>query len=151
MSIMAQKFSVKQTLKITDFKTSAMLDYLARTEIVVPSLAAYLGRGRKRYYTFPDLIILKIVKRILDQGIPVKRLKVALSEFRKKQLSRVIADPAGARFLIVSGESLYFCKTASEIMDLNAGGQLVFGFMLDTQQIHTEVRDAVAIQMAKAA
>ncbi|HEU4424768.1 MAG TPA: MerR family transcriptional regulator, partial [Pilimelia sp.] len=45
------------------------LDYWARTALVVPSIRDASGSGTQRLYSFRDLVVLKVVKRLLDAGV----------------------------------------------------------------------------------
>ena len=49
--------------------TYRQLDYWARTSLVVPSIRSAAGSGSQRLYSFKDILVLKIVKRLLDTGI----------------------------------------------------------------------------------
>ena len=49
--------------------TYRQLDYWARTSLVVPSIRGAAGSGSQRLYSFKDILVLKIVKRLLDTGI----------------------------------------------------------------------------------
>jgi len=46
--------------------TYRQLDYWARTELVAPSIKSAAGSGSQRLYSFRDILVLKIVKRLLD-------------------------------------------------------------------------------------
>src|ERR1700709_2841315 len=48
---------------------SRQLDYWARTGLVVPSIRSAAGSGTQRLYSFKDILVLKIVKRLLDTGL----------------------------------------------------------------------------------
>jgi hypothetical protein len=46
--------------------TYRQLDYWARTELVVPTVRDASGSGSQRLYGFQDILVLKLVKRLLD-------------------------------------------------------------------------------------
>src|SRR6266568_7975701 len=48
--------------------TYRQLDYWARTGLVVPSIRSATGSGSQRLYSFKDILVLKVVKRLLDAG-----------------------------------------------------------------------------------
>src|SRR4026207_239298 len=48
--------------------TYRQLDYWARTGLVVPSVRDASGSGTQRLYSFRDIVVLKVVKRLLDAG-----------------------------------------------------------------------------------
>jgi tetratricopeptide (TPR) repeat protein len=54
------------------------LRYWDRTEFLSPSGR----RGRRRYYTFQDLIGLRAAKSLLDEGVPLQRVRRTLESLR---------------------------------------------------------------------
>src|ERR1700689_1046096 len=52
--------------------TYRQLDYWARTGLVEPSVRAAQGSGSQRLYSFRDILVLKVVKRLLDTGISLQ-------------------------------------------------------------------------------
>ena len=102
--------------------TYRQLDYWARTELVQPSIATASGSGTVRLYSFRDLLVLRIVKRLLDAGISLANIRTAVAALR----DRGVTDLTGLT-LVSDGVGIYECTTASEVVDLLAGGQGVFG------------------------
>ena len=49
--------------------TYRQLDYWARRQIVEPSITPSHGSGSRRLYSFKDVVILAVSKRLLDAGI----------------------------------------------------------------------------------
>ena len=60
--------------------TYRQLDYWARTGFLVPSLQQARGSGTQRLYSFADLVKLKVIKRLIDAGMDVKRIRQAFAE-----------------------------------------------------------------------
>ncbi|WP_370654772.1 MerR family transcriptional regulator [Prescottella sp. R16] len=102
--------------------TYRQLDYWARTNLVVPSIRGAAGSGSQRLYSFKDILVLKIVKRLLDTGISLQNIRVAVDHLR----SRGVADLARIT-LFSDGVTVYECTSAEEVVDLLQGGQGVFG------------------------
>jgi len=98
------------------------LDYWARTGLVVPSVRGAQGSGSQRLYSFRDVLVLKVVKRLLDTGVSLHNIRVAIDLVR----ARGIEDLAQIT-LLSDGSSVYECTSQDEIIDLLAGGQAVFG------------------------
>lgn len=61
--------------------TYRQLDYWARTNLVNPSIRTARGSGSQRLYSFKDVLVLKIVKRLLDTGISCRISVWQLSPF----------------------------------------------------------------------
>jgi DNA-binding transcriptional MerR regulator len=102
--------------------TYRQLDYWARTELVEPSVRAAHGSGTQRLYSFRDILVLKVVKRLLDTGVSLQNIRVAVQHLR----SRGVEDLAQIT-LMSDGASVYACTSANEVVDLLQGGQGVFG------------------------
>lgn len=102
--------------------TYRQLDYWARTGLVVPSIRGAAGSGSQRLYSFKDILVLKIVKRLLDTGISLQNIRVAVDHLR----SRGVGDLARIT-LFSDGTTVYECTSPEEVVDLLQGGQGVFG------------------------
>jgi len=102
--------------------TYRQLDYWARTGLVVPSIRGAAGSGSQRLYSFTDLLVLKIVKRLLDAGVSLQNIRLAVEHLRR----RGIRDLAGIT-LFSDGTTVYECSSPEEVVDLLQGGQGVFG------------------------
>ena len=101
------------------------LDYWARTGLVVPSVRDASGSGTQRLYSFRDIVVLKVVKRLLDAGVSLQNIRKAIETLR----SRGVADLAGIT-LISDGTTVYECRSPEEVVDLLQGGQGVFGIAI---------------------
>ncbi|PGH44830.1 MerR family transcriptional regulator [Micromonospora sp. WMMA1996] len=101
------------------------LDYWARTALVVPSVRDASGSGTSRLYSFRDLVVLKVVKRLLDAGVSLQNIRKAIEALR----SRGVDDLAGIT-LISDGTTVYECRSPEEVVDLLQGGQGVFGIAI---------------------
>jgi DNA-binding transcriptional MerR regulator len=96
--------------------TYRQLDYWARTGLVAPSVRTATGSGTQRLYSFRDILVLKVVKRLLQT------IRKAVDHLR----TRGIKDLANIT-LFSDGATVYECTSAEEVVDLLAGGQGVFG------------------------
>src|SRR5689334_8939522 len=101
------------------------LDYWARSGLVVPSIRDASGSGTQRLYSFRDLVVLKVVKRLLDAGVSLQNIRRAIEALR----SRGVDDLAGIT-LISDGTTVYECRSPEEVVDLLQGGQGVFGIAI---------------------
>src|SRR5690349_10922710 len=54
--------------------TYRQLDYWARTGLVEPTVRGATGSGSQRLYSFRDILILKVIKRLLDAGISLQQI-----------------------------------------------------------------------------
>jgi len=102
--------------------TYRQLDYWARTGLVEPTVRPATGSGTHRLYSFRDVLVLKVVKRLLDSGVSLQQIRTAVEHLRE----RGVEDLAQIT-LMSDGASVYECTSADEVFDLVQGGQGVFG------------------------
>ncbi len=102
--------------------TYRQLDYWARTGLVTPGVRDATGSGTQRLYGFRDILVLKVVKRLLDTGVSLQQIRAAVGQLRE----RGVEDLAEIT-LMSDGASVYECTSADEVIDLVQGGQGVFG------------------------
>ena len=120
-----------------------MIDYLERSGVFFPTKKRSKNRGKRRRYTFRDVLVLKTISVLLSNGASVSNLKHALEglqRIRWKADETVLEDEVGSlRHLIVSSQRIYFARSRDELVDLAAGGQLAFSFLIDLDSIHQEL------------
>jgi DNA-binding transcriptional MerR regulator len=98
------------------------LDYWDRTGLVQPSVRGAKGSGSQRLYAFRDILVLKLVKRLLDTGVSLQQIRLAVEQLRAAGINDL------ARITLMSdGASVYLCTTEDEVIDLVGRGQGVFG------------------------
>jgi len=105
--------------------TYRQLDYWARTGLVEPTVRGATGSGTQRLYGFRDVLVLRVVKRLLDSGVSLQQIRSAVEHLRERgvdDLSRIT--------LMSDGASVYECTSDDEVIDLVQGGQGVFGIAL---------------------
>ncbi|WP_433469698.1 MerR family transcriptional regulator [Spirillospora sp. CA-142024] len=117
--------------------TYRQLDYWARTRLVEPSVRSAHGSGSQRLYSFRDILVLKVVKRLLDTGVSLQQIRTAVTHLR----DRGVQDLAQIT-LMSDGVSVYECTSADEVVDLLQGGQGVFGIALG--RVWQEVEGSLA-------
>lgn len=117
--------------------TYRQLDYWARTGLVEPSVRSATGSGTQRLYAFRDILVLKIVKRLLDTGVSLQQIRQAVDHLRE----RGVEDLAQIT-LMSDGASVYECTSADEVFDLVQGGQGVFGIAVG--RVWREVETTIA-------
>ncbi len=108
--------------------TYRQLDYWARTGLVEPSVREASGSGTSRLYSFRDILVLKVVKKLLDAGVSLANIRTAIGTLR----DRGVAD-LGEITLMSDGTTVYECTSADEVVDLLQGGQAVFAIAVGRQ------------------
>jgi DNA-binding transcriptional MerR regulator len=124
--------------------TYRQLDYWARTGLVEPSVRPAHGSGSQRLYSFRDILVLKVVKRLLDTGISLQQIRAAVQHLHDHG-----TDDLAQVTLMSDGVSVYECTSADEVVDLLQGGQGVFGIALG--RVWREVKGDLAVLPAVSA
>lgn len=96
------------------------LDYWARTELVTPSVRSAGGSGTQRLYSFDDIVALRVVKRLLDTGVSLQKVRAAIDELRRR------GHTLAGSMLVSDGVSVYAVDDGDELIDLLKKGQGVF-------------------------
>ena len=117
--------------------TYRQLDYWARTGLVEPGIRPATGSGTQRLYSFRDILVLKVVKRLLDTGVSLQQIRVAVGHLRERGV-----DDLAQITLMSDGASVYECTSADEVIDLVQGGQGVFGIAVG--RVWREVEGSLA-------
>ncbi|WP_371327506.1 MerR family transcriptional regulator, partial [Kytococcus sp. HMSC28H12] len=107
--------------------TYRQLDYWARTGLLRPSVRGAQGSGTQRLYSFRDIVVLKIIKRLLDTGVSLQQIRVAVEAVADRG-----ADDLASLTLMSDGASVYECTSDDEVIDLVRGGQGVFGIAISS-------------------
>jgi DNA-binding transcriptional MerR regulator len=102
--------------------TYRQLDYWARTALVEPTVRGAAGSGSQRLYGFRDILVLKLVKRLLDTGISLQQIRTAINQLRESGINDLAQTT-----LMSDGASVYLCISNDEVIDLVSRGQGVFG------------------------
>ena len=118
-----QGFRAPQVCKVVGI-TYRQLDYWARTGLLRPSLQTAHGSGSQRLYSFQDVVQLRVVKRLLDAGMSLKRIREAMDILRTQLDSdRPLSDVT----LLSDGSTIYAAHSPDEVVDVFRKGQGVFG------------------------
>ncbi len=117
--------------------TYRQLDYWARTGLVEPSVRPAYGSGTQRLYSFRDVVVLKIVKRLLDTGVALQNIRTAV-----RHLSTWASADVARMTLMCDGATVYECTSPDEVVSLLQGGQGVFGIAVGV--VWRDVEDSLS-------
>jgi DNA-binding transcriptional MerR regulator len=111
--------------------TYRQLDYWARTDLLRPSAQEASGSGSQRLYSFTDLVQLKVIKRLLDAGMSLKRIRSAVQILREQlESDQPLADVT----LLSDGTTIFAAHSPDEVVDVFRRGQGVFGIAVGPVQ-----------------
>ena len=119
-----QGFRVPEVCRIIGI-SYRQLDYWARTELVRPSIQDAQGSGTQRLYSFQDLVELRVIKKLLDAGVSLQRVRKAVEYLQKSK------TPAMGVTLMSDGNRIYAVDSPEAVVDLLSKGQGVFAIAVD--------------------
>ena len=131
-----QGYSAKLTADVVDI-TYRQLDYWARTELITPSLVQATGSGSRRLYSYDDLVRLKVIKRLLDNGIKLEKVR-AIFDYVRNELGEDISSAN----LVIDGANAAIVRSQDDLIDALQRGQGV----LPLSNIGREV-DAAIVEL----
>ena len=117
-------YRVPEVTKVVGI-TYRQLDYWARTGLVRPSVKDAQGSGTQRLYSFQDLAMLKLIKRMLDSGVNLQQIRRAMTTLKD------LKEPALGTTLVSDGNRIYQVESPEAVVDLLASGQGVFAIAVD--------------------
>ena len=114
----------KEVCKIIDL-SYRQLDYYDRTDFLKPSINNGEGYGSRRMYSFNDLLKLKVIKKLLEAGISLQKIRKAKKYLEENGNG---SDNSFSKVTLLSdGNSVYACSSDKAIIDTLKSGQGVFG------------------------
>jgi len=119
-----QGYRVPEVTRIVGI-TYRQLDYWARTGLVTPSVKDAHGSGTQRLYSFQDLALLRLIKRMLDSGVNLQQIRKAIGALKE------LDQPALGTTLVSDGNRIYAVESPEAVVDLLAKGQGVFAIAVD--------------------
>ena len=134
-----QGYSAKLTADVVGI-TYRQLDYWARTDLVVPSLARATGSGSRRQYSYANLLELKVIKRLLDSGIKLEKVR-SIFDYMRSELREDISRAN----LVIDGSNVVCARSEAEFIDVLQRGQGVLN-VLPLSNVKQEV-DAAIIEL----
>lgn len=133
-------YSAKLTADVVGI-TYRQLDYWARTELITPSLVQAAGSGSRRLYSYDDLVRLKVIKRLLDNGIKLEKVRAIFDYIRNG-----LGEDISSANLVIDGANAAIVRSQDDLIDALQRGQGV----LPLSNIGREV-DAAIVELHPAA
>lgn len=122
--------------------TLAMVNYLCREHIVEPSHSSKRGHGVKRWFSFGDLVALRLLARLSASGVSILRMKKALAGLRKHHPAITLTS-LPASHVVTDGTDLYLHQQGQPLERL-LDGQLTFAFVVELGPLRDEVARNIA-------
>jgi DNA-binding transcriptional MerR regulator len=116
-----------------------MLNYLDRTGVLRASMPEERRRGRRRRYSFADVLMLRIIAGLLRAGVEVARVREALASLQR-HLGRRRHSAGDLKFLVTDGKRVYRKNENATLETLDRDGQFAFTFVLDVASAEASLR-----------
>ncbi|MDQ4142202.1 MAG: MerR family transcriptional regulator [Actinomycetota bacterium] len=114
--------------------TYRQLDYWTRTGLVTASLRGAEGSGTQRLYSFNDLLQLKVIKRLIEAGASLNKVRQAIDYVRTN-----LEDDWAKATIATDGNGVYACTSDVEVVDLLRSGQGVLGAIVAVGRVRDEL------------
>jgi DNA-binding transcriptional MerR regulator len=131
-------YGLKTAAKVSGL-SAHMLNYFCRHGIVEPSGGSRRGRGVARRYSFEDILLLRIIERLLAQGISPLRLKDAIRSIQQR--GRSSKELILRKFVATDGCDIFLEDEG--VIERLSSGQLAFAFVLKLDALRGEVAEHI--------
>lgn len=131
-------YNVKSAAKISGL-SEHMIGYLRRYGIVTASGSKVGKRGVALKYTYTDILLLRVISRLLTQGISPLRLRKSLNGLQKR--GHKTGDLISKKYVATDGRDIFI--VGNDIVELLESGQLAFAFILELGAIRDEVAERI--------
>src|SRR5207237_8666552 len=103
------------------------------------------GSGTQRLYSFQDMLVLRIIKKLLDAGVGLQQIRKAVEYLWE------LKQPLHSVTLMSDGNRIYAPDSPDAVIDLLAKGQGVFAIAVDKVVSDLEGTLAKTIRRPRAA
>lgn len=134
-------YRTSEVAKLTGL-TKRQLDHWDKTGLFSPSLAQAEGRGSARFYSFRDVVQLRVAKELRNAGVSLQSLRKVV-DCLERRLG--LEDPLAEARLVVSNDDILLVRGADELVSvLKSPGQGVLQIVLDLPKVVEEINEKVA-------
>ena len=129
---MQQGYTGPEVCNITGI-SYRQLDHWTTTKLIDASVRNIKGSGFHRIYSFNDIILVKLVKKLRSAGVSLQKIRIAL-----KNVNEILGKNSNISDVSIfsDGSSIYVLSDNDQMIDLLKKGQAVFGISLGP--VHTE-------------
>lgn len=115
--------------------TKDMVNYLCRHGIAKPTGGTKRGHGCVRQFTFSDILLLRVISKLLASGISVLKLRKSLVALQKR--GNTTEEILSKRYLATDGKNVYLQDNG--VLELLTTGQLTFAFVIELEAVRKEL------------
>ena len=138
-----QGYSPRQAAQVAGLSLY-MVDYLCRHGLLTPSGSASRGRGRPRQYVFADIVLLRVIGKLLGQGISVLGFRKSFLSAKQRQAN--VRQILERKYLVTDGNRVYLQNDG--VLERIDSGQTSFAFVMDLAPIREYVSRLLPVKRA---
>jgi DNA-binding transcriptional MerR regulator len=128
-------FTPRQVTRLTGVPYST-LNLWAKNGLIPPSIAAGVGSGSERVYSFSDLVALKVAFELRKSGVTTSSLQKAVEFLRRNEH---MEKPLSEARLVVSGHDVAIVRQGELASVLSKPGQGYLRFVVDLPEMLGEL------------
>jgi len=139
IDLKTEAFNTKQVRAIVGITTKNAVHWDAKG-LVKPSVRPASGRGSQRLYSYEDLLALRVVRGLRDQGLPLQRVRKCVSYLRGHMPD--ISQPLTFCRLVTDGQTVFLFEDQKTLIDtVKRPGQRAFLQMVDVAEFDRRIRE----------
>lgn len=139
MSEVIGKFTPQQAAELAGLPYTT-LDFWNQSGFIKPGVTGSQGRGKLRYYSFQDLIALRIARELRGSGISLQRLRQVIAKLRNEH---GFTNPMAEAWLVTDGHDVCLVDGAGVVSVLKRPGQRFLFHVIDFAGAVREVEQKV--------
>lgn len=126
--------------------TYRQLDYWARKQIVEPSINPSHGSGSRRLYSFKDIVILAVSKKLLDAGVNLQNVTTAIGYLLNKD-----SEQLESVTIMCDGSDVRECTDVEQISAMMSTGKAVFAVSVGSlwHQMEQSLQDEDCVEIRR--
>jgi DNA-binding transcriptional MerR regulator len=132
-------FSTTQVCAITQLPYGTLFDWM-NSDLVTPSIAKPLGRGKRAQWGFRDIVAIQTVQKLRKHGVSLQGLRKVVQYI---QNHRGIENPLSECWLATDGDEVYMLDGAELLALLRTPGQRTLFHLVDMRQTTNELREKI--------
>lgn len=91
-----------------------------------------------RQFEFADVVLLRTIKHLLDQGVSVIKVKKSLKNLREK-FNEFTPGQFPKQFICSDGQEVYLKTQKGVLAEISKSNQLTFAFVMNLQALQVDL------------
>lgn len=141
INLLSEAFNTRQSAELVEVSYRKLI-YWDQQGLVKPSVKPASGRGSRRLYGYADLLALKTVHSLREQGASLQRIRRCVLYLRKHLPD--ISKPLHFCTLVSDGESIYLIEDEGTLLDtVRRQGQRAMLQLIKIETLDRQLREKV--------